>query len=69
MRLSEGAVISSFALADSQEEKETEEAPEAESEGTAEAAESDGDGFVTEMALSEEDVPDDAAEAEEIPEE
>ena len=36
-------------------------------EGTAESGE--GDGFVTDMQLSEEEPPEDAAEGEEIPEE
>jgi hypothetical protein len=36
-------------------------------EGTAESGE--GDGFVTDMQLSEEETPEDAAEGEEIPEE
>lgn len=66
MRLNEGAVISSFALADSQEEKEAEPETEEPLDGTAEPGESDE--FVTEMELSEEDGPADAAESEEIPE-
>ncbi len=70
MRLSEGAVISSFALADSQEEKESDTPADSETDRTDGTAESgEGDGFVTDMQLSEEETPEDAAEGEEIPDE